>query len=183
MEKQLTMLEERGTDSFKFIGQSLYGTIGERVIDVAKAILRKYPDAVKSGESSRLNCREFVEHAQGEIDYYQERFPDRKLSFQIREDVAGIMVDKSKLLINDKFTVSETRCDALIQHEVGTHIVTYCNGKSQSLKQMYAGFAGYDGLQEGLAVLAEYLVGGLTVQPDANAGRPGAGNRSYGERG
>jgi uncharacterized protein (TIGR02421 family) len=55
------------------------------------------------------------------------------------------------------------RCDALIQHEVATHILTYCNGKSQPLKQMYAGFAGYDELQEGLAVLAEYLVGGLTV--------------------
>ena len=163
MEKQLTMLEERGTDRFKFTGQSLYGVPEESVIEVAKAILRKFPKPIKTREGKRLGCRAFAAHAQDEIDYYQSRFPAAKLSLEIREDVAGIMVSKGKLLISDKFTISQARCDALIQHEIGTHIVTYCNGKSQPLKQMYAGFAGYDGLQEGLAVLAEYLVGGLTV--------------------
>jgi uncharacterized protein (TIGR02421 family) len=73
------------------------------------------------------------------------------------------MVSKSELMISDRFSLDESRCDALIQHEIATHILTYCNGKSQPLKQMYAGFSGYDQLQEGLAVLAEYLVDGLTV--------------------
>jgi uncharacterized protein (TIGR02421 family) len=50
----------------------------------------------------------------------------------------------------------------LLQHEVGTHVVTFYNGKAQPLRQLYSGLAGYDPLQEGIAVLAEYLVGGLT---------------------
>lgn len=50
----------------------------------------------------------------------------------------------------------------MLQHEIGTHIVTYVNGKSQPFQQLYAGLAGYDELQEGIAVLTEYLVGGLT---------------------
>ncbi len=52
--------------------------------------------------------------------------------------------------------------EALIQHEVGTHVLTYVNGINQPFKQLYGGLAGSDELQEGLAVLAEYLVGGLS---------------------
>ncbi|HET8753239.1 MAG TPA: tyrosine/phenylalanine carboxypeptidase domain-containing protein, partial [Salinimicrobium sp.] len=51
---------------------------------------------------------------------------------------------------------------ALIQHEVGTHILTYYNGLQQPLGQFSTGLTDYDKLQEGLAVLSEYLVGGLT---------------------
>lgn len=49
----------------------------------------------------------------------------------------------------------------MIQHEVGTHILTYFNGKAQPLHQLYVGSPGYEELQEGLAVLSEWLVGGL----------------------
>jgi len=95
--------------------------------------------------------------------YYNDKFPDLNLTLEIRNDVAGIMVSKTKLLINDEISFDANRCDALIQHEIGTHILTYCNGKRQPLQQMHEGFEGYDQLQEGLAVVAEYLVGGLTV--------------------
>ncbi len=52
--------------------------------------------------------------------------------------------------------------NALLQHEVGTHLVTYYNGAAQPLRLLQVGLAGYDALQEGLAVLSEYLVGGLS---------------------
>lgn len=163
IEKQLLMMEERGTDNFRFIGESLYGVIQEEVLGAAKHILKTYPKAEKIESSERFNSSEFAKHAQREIDYYSGKFPDLDLCIEVRDDVAGIMVSKSKLLINNTMDLDANRCDALIQHEIGTHILTYCNGKSQPLKQMYEGFEGYDQLQEGLAVIAEYLVGGLTV--------------------
>jgi uncharacterized protein (TIGR02421 family) len=49
---------------------------------------------------------------------------------------------------------------ALLHHEIGTHLLTYFNGQQQPFQQLYAGLARYEELQEGLAVLAEYLVGG-----------------------
>jgi uncharacterized protein (TIGR02421 family) len=49
----------------------------------------------------------------------------------------------------------------LLHHEVGTHVVTYQNGARQPLTLLTIGLPGYDETQEGLAVLAEYLVGGL----------------------
>jgi uncharacterized protein (TIGR02421 family) len=58
--------------------------------------------------------------------------------------------------------VPRRRVDALLQHEIGTHLVTRYNGHLQPFRQLEVGLAGYDGLQEGLAVLAEYLVGGLS---------------------
>lgn len=163
IEKQLTMLEERGTTNFRFIGESLYGVIRTDVLFAAKRILEVYPKGEYIKSSKRLNCLEFADQAQKEMDYYGQKFPDLDLGIEIRDDVAGIMVSKSKLLISDDMNIDANRCDALIQHEIGTHILTYCNGKNQPLKQMHEGFEGYDQLQEGLAVIAEYLVGGLTV--------------------
>ncbi|TMM31144.1 DUF1704 domain-containing protein [Polaribacter aestuariivivens] len=163
IEKQLTMLEERGTQNFKFVGESLYGVINKNLLKEAKKILKKFPKREKMKSANRFNCTEFAKHAQEEIDYYNSKFPNLNLSVEIRNDVAGIMVSKTKLLINDQISLDANRCDALIQHEVGTHILTYCNGKRQPLQQMFEGFEGYDQLQEGLAVIAEYLVGGLTV--------------------
>ena len=40
-------------------------------------------------------------------------------------------------------------------------MLTYFNGKMQPFQQFYSGMANYESLQEGLAVLAEYLVGEL----------------------
>jgi len=41
-------------------------------------------------------------------------------------------------------------------------MLTYINGKAQPLKQLSQGVPGYEELQEGLAVLAEYLAGEFT---------------------
>ncbi|WOD43478.1 flavohemoglobin expression-modulating QEGLA motif protein [Hwangdonia lutea] len=163
IEKQLTMLEERGTKNFRFVGESLYGVIKKEVLREAKKILKAFPKGERLKSEPRYNCYDFAKYAKKELDYYNEKFPDLELSYEIRNDVAGIMVSKSKLLINDQISLDVKRSDALIQHEIGTHILTYCNGKQQPLHQMYEGFEGYDQLQEGIAVIAEYLVGGLTV--------------------
>ena len=66
------------------------------------------------------------------------------------------------LLIGTGTRIPERRADALLQHEVGTHLVTHHNGAAQPLRLLKVGLAGYDALQEGLGVLSEYLVGGLS---------------------
>ena len=57
--------------------------------------------------------------------------------------------------------IGRGRVEALIQHEVGTHIVTYQNGVVQPLLLLGAGLPGYEQTQEGLAMVAEYVSGGL----------------------
>jgi uncharacterized protein (TIGR02421 family) len=75
---------------------------------------------------------------------------------------AGMMVSGDQLLIGGRTRVPRRRVDALLQHEIGTHLVTRYNGHLQPFRQLEVGLAGYDGLQEGLAVLAEHLVSGLS---------------------
>jgi uncharacterized protein (TIGR02421 family) len=82
---------------------------------------------------------------------------------EIRNDITGLMVSRGNLLIGQQISIPTSRVEALIQHEIGTHILTYYNGRVQPFRQLYTGLAGYDELQEGLAVLAEYLVGGLSL--------------------
>ena len=54
---------------------------------------------------------------------------------QIREDITGLMVSKGNLFLGKKIKIPKRRVDALLQHEIGTHIVTYVNGKAQPFQQ------------------------------------------------
>ena len=72
------------------------------------------------------------------------------------------MVHHGRLLIDSRLRLDERRVDALIQHEVGTHVLTWVNGSHQPLSLLRVGLPRYDETQEALAVLAEFVVGGLT---------------------
>jgi uncharacterized protein (TIGR02421 family) len=72
------------------------------------------------------------------------------------------MVSRGNLLVPADLSIPAGRVEALLQHEVGTHILTYYNGGAQPFRQLRNGLPGYDELQEGIAVLAEHLVGGLS---------------------
>src|SRR5690606_8829625 len=64
--------------------------------------------------------------------------------------------------ISNQSTIASRRAFALLQHEIGTHLITQVNGSRQPMTVLGTGLAGYDETQEGLAVLAEVAVGGLT---------------------
>ena len=74
---------------------------------------------------------------------------------EVRPDVNGVMVSGDVLLIGPETKVQRARAQALLHHEVGTHLVTQANGSHQPIKVLGVGLAGYDETQEGLAVLAE----------------------------
>ena len=162
LEKQLIMLEERGTKEFLHTSQSVFGEIGEEILNAATSLLNdQLPN--EQAEYTKVNAVEFARAAEAELDNYRPYFPALPLAVKIKDNVSGIMVSGAELLIGKHLNISERRVNPLIQHEVGTHILTYCNGHSQPLDLMYAGFAGYEQLQEGIAVLSEYLVGGLDI--------------------
>jgi uncharacterized protein (TIGR02421 family) len=88
-------------------------------------------------------------------------YPDFPLHLEVRDDVSELMVSFGRLLIPETATVRADRVEPLLHHEVGTHVVTFQNGARQPLRLLTIGLPGYDETQEGLAVLAEYLTGGL----------------------
>jgi uncharacterized protein (TIGR02421 family) len=142
----------------------IYGGVSDWLLEHAKGLLDRVP--TRSGEESligQLTATEFAKLAQQELGYYQQQCADFSAKVSVRDDMyAGMMVSGDTLLVGGKLRVPRHRADALLQHEVGTHLVTHYNGHIQPFQQLEVGLAGYDGLQEGLAVLAEYLVGGLS---------------------
>ena len=110
-----------------------------------------------------LDADAFVVLAQAELDRYRAFAPDIESHVELREGSTGVMVSNGDVLVAPTARVSAARAEALLHHEVGTHVVTFVNGSHQQLRTLASGLAGHEETQEGLAVLAEYLVGGLTA--------------------
>ncbi len=154
---QVEMLRARGTDDFRSLSVELFGGITPDLRDRATTILERVPPRKSSGVL--VGAEDLLTLASAEIDYYRGIDPDIAMHAEIRGDVSGVMVSADTLLIGPEAAVASERANALLQHEVGTHLVTQVNGLAQPIQVLGTGLAGYDETQEGLAVLAEIAVG------------------------
>jgi len=164
LDRHLTMLLDINTPRFLPGSIQIYGAVSDKLATIAAEIMSLLPARAreKKGQGS-LDATGFARRAEEEIVRYRSRWPDLEASVQIRPDLnSGLMVSRGRLLVGSHARVPAARVDALIQHEVGTHVLTFYNGKAQPLRQLSSGLAGYEALQEGLAVLSEYLVDGLS---------------------
>jgi uncharacterized protein (TIGR02421 family) len=163
LDRQITMLSDRGTPRVLYGSLQVYGTPDSALIERASAILASVqPHAHDDLVTDFVDAATFANHAASEIIRLKEAMPDLPARVEIRDDVPGLMVSKGHLLIGRTARVARSRIAATIQHEIGTHILTYYNGRSQPFRLLHTGSAGYEELQEGIAVLAECLVGGLS---------------------
>ena len=163
LDRKFTMLTDRETPRFLYGSLQLYGTVNSSLLKISEQLLQQVPLRGRD-ESFRdfIDAKAFAARAEQELDYFRKTLPDISTKIIIRKDITGLMVSQGNLLIGASTKIPPTRMEALIAHEVSTHILTYLNGKSQPLQQLHTGFSGYDELQEGLAVLSEYMVDGLT---------------------
>ena len=163
MDRQITMLQDRETEKFLHESIQIFGSVEDGLFDLAVNILKAIPPRSReSAPRGRLGPEQVAHRARQEIEYLRGQDASLSATVEIRPDVVGLLVSRGNLLISDHIRVPESRLTALLQHEIGTHVLTFHNGYSQPFKQLYTGLAGYDCLQEGLAVLSEYLVGGLS---------------------
>lgn len=158
---QLAMLRARGSEDFRQLSIELFGAVHQDLLSVAESILERVEPQSWGGD--RLSAEEFLSLANDELDYYRALEPEVDIHAEIRPDSTGVMVSDNVLLIGPEASVAGDRANALVQHEVGTHLVTQVNGSHQPLQVLSTGLAGYDETQEGLAVLAEIACGELTT--------------------
>jgi uncharacterized protein (TIGR02421 family) len=161
LDRQITMLSERNTADFLYSSMRLYGAVDNVLLDIAGEVLSTVAVPVYDDDRDSVTAEEFARRARAEIDRYREACPDMAADVQVRPDLIGLLVSRGNLLIGDSLRLRPHRVDALLQHEVGTHVLTFYNGRSQPLRQLSTGLADYDELQEGIAVFTEYLAGGL----------------------
>ena len=162
IDHQLTMLKERGSKNFFYSSVRLYKGLEKNVLTEAKLILQNISEDHTQEERELIDATAFSKLAEEEFEYFKKQAPDYKGKIHIRDDVNIMMVSQGELYLPSDYKLTKNGAAALLQHEIGTHALTYYNGSQQSLSQMAAGFADYDALQEGIAVLSEYLIGGLS---------------------
>ena len=98
------------------------------------------------------------------IDGYRAAGAAFDARVEVRDDMPpGMMVSGPRLLIARSTVMARRRVEALLSHEIGVHLFTYFSGDRRACACSAPGLAGYEGMQEGLAVFAEYLVGGMTL--------------------
>jgi uncharacterized protein (TIGR02421 family) len=155
------MLRCRGSSDFLNLSIELYGAVSPGLLAEAQAILEEVPRR-RRVPGAWLDAQQLAAAAQQELDHYRRVAPELESRVEVREGSTGLMVSNGDLLIAPTARVSCERVEALLHHEVGVHIVTHVNGINQPLRLLGAGLAGQEETQEGLAVLAEHLVGGLS---------------------
>jgi len=163
IDRKITMLSDIDTRRFLLGSRQVFGDAGRDLVALAEEILIAIRPRTRSrGKVRKVPAQEFVELAQKEIARYRHVDPRFIPSVSVKDDFySGLIVSYGNLFVGERSAFSENRVDALLQHEVGIHLLTYHNGSAQPFRQLAVGLAGYDGLQEGLAVLAEYFAGGL----------------------
>jgi uncharacterized protein (TIGR02421 family) len=158
---QLEMLRCRGSSDFLPLSMELYGAVSPTLLATAEQLLDDIA-VPPPAKGPSLDAVAFAERADAELGRYREVCPDIAVRVAVRDDGTGVIFANGELIIASTTRVPVSRVEALVQHEIGTHVVTYVNGLRQPLRLLAAGLAGHEETQEGLAVLAEYLVGGLT---------------------
>jgi uncharacterized protein (TIGR02421 family) len=164
LSKLLDLIELRGTSGFMQRSIDLFGEAEPSLLAQAKELLTCVDGRECDADEECIGAREFAKAAEAELDYYRAECKEFHANVSISRHVAaGVMVDDGQLVIAADLKTRKKRLEALLQHEIGTHILTWFNGSLQPLHQLKSGLAHYDATQEGLGVLAEYLCGNLPL--------------------
>jgi uncharacterized protein (TIGR02421 family) len=169
LSRKLTMLGDRNKARFLYGSLAVYGDVSDALHALAVRLLEATARSGTDDDDDDTPQAEgivdavgFAAMAEDELARYREEYPGLAAKVHVRTDVAGILVSQGHLLIGAEFRATETRARALLQHEIGTHVITHSNGLAQPLSQLASGLAGYEETQEGIGVVSEYLVGALT---------------------
>jgi uncharacterized protein (TIGR02421 family) len=162
LDRQMELMGLRGTRGFLQVSIDLFGVAAPDLYAAALHIL----ETVDAGDGARVDCvgpAHLVEAAEAQFAHYRRQCPDFSPVVRRSSDItAALMVSKGCLIVSARARVPRERVDALLHHEIGTHLLTWYNGGRQPLRQLQSGLAHYDELQEGLGVLSEYLAGNLS---------------------
>ena len=165
LDRRITMMLDLNTPRFLHGSIQLYGGVEDELLNLAKGVLdAAQPRKENTPAGRRLRAASVLQRAKAEIAYLTSQSEHINPRVEIRKDISGLMVSRGCLLVGAEVSIDASRIDALLQHEIGIHLLTYFNGRMQPFRQLYSGLAGYDALQEGLAVLAEYFSNGLKAE-------------------
>jgi uncharacterized protein (TIGR02421 family) len=158
---RIDLITSVGSDRFLYNSLRYYGepddqdVANARFILHATAHLEEEPEPAMDAGEARRRLQEIA--AAWDMPCRVERS---------RRIVAKALVNNTRrtLYLNATATFTETQLQALAQHELGVHMATTLNARQQRLRIFSLGLPVNTLTQEGLAILAEYLAGHLTLR-------------------
>ncbi|WP_278329073.1 tyrosine/phenylalanine carboxypeptidase domain-containing protein [Qipengyuania flavescens] len=163
LDRQIELVRMRDRDGFILASIDLFGHVSERLLQTALDLLETVP--IFPADDEDVGVIEVCEAAEAAISGYRKRAVDFRCAVVIDPTPGTSMyVSAGNFHVAHDYRTSRHRVNPLIAHEIGTHVVTRHNGRRQPLHTLAGGLCDYDVLQEGLAVLGEYLTGYLPAE-------------------
>jgi uncharacterized protein (TIGR02421 family) len=162
LETQVRLIETRETAAFLDASLDLYGTADDALLRLAESLLEHLP--ASPADPPLVSAEDFAARSEEEIARYREQLPGFEGRVEVRDDVPSLMVVQRTLIVGTDSWIPVGRQEALIHHEVGTHLLTAETGGAQPLVLLEQGLAGFEETQEALAVVSEHLIGGLDAE-------------------
>lgn len=160
LDRQIELIRFRETDRFLQTSLDLFGGVEPGLLELAQRILAKVRPSSPLEADAGIDA--VLEAVEDDVAWYRSRVADFSMQVEIDSDLNSMMmVSHGTFYVDDGICIPYARVQPLVQHEIGTHVLTRHNGRNQPLTQLEVGLAHYDPLQEGLGVLAEYLAGYL----------------------
>jgi uncharacterized protein (TIGR02421 family) len=152
-----------GSDAFLYDSLRYYGEPSEKDIRNAHFILH----LPEQDENDDADNNETLLNAEA-IKSTLTKFADHEgYQYQLQIDdnmIAKALVSGTTVKINSTAEMSKIEAMALAHHELGVHLVTTLNARSQPLRILSLGSPVNTMTQEGLAILSEYLAGYMTIK-------------------
>lgn len=162
LDLKLSLVQLRETPRFLPTSIAVYGPVDDDLVGEARQILERVGPG--AGSRHQISGEAFAALAERHLDRYRTANPVVVSGVELRNDIWSLTVSNGNLLVGRDMKIPRNRVEPLLEHEVGTHIVTYWNGRAQPFRLLASGLAAYDELQEGLAIFSEHLVDGLTPE-------------------
>lgn len=126
----------------------IFGTVSKSLYQAALQFIQKNP--LKEDLSKEFDTKKTIEI----LNTFLKKHQLSHWKIKILEDsVADIQVTKrDSILLKKGSKFQENRLQALLVHEIGTHVFRFENGKRQPLRILERGTAGYLKTEEGLAI-------------------------------
>jgi uncharacterized protein (TIGR02421 family) len=155
------LLGSLGTSKFLYNSLRYFGRPSKKDLQNAQYILHlPYLEGAPKLEPS-IDAKTAMTYFKAGLEGYGFK-SKMEISHRVLSKVMVLSSRKTILFKPDaKFTMTEI--NALIEHEIGVHMVTTMNGSDQQLRLFKLGLPLNTMTQEGLALLAEYLSGNLTM--------------------
>lgn len=157
LEWRLNLLESRNTLDFGVASKKVFGGVTKSVYQAALKFAEENRSYNRPDESAMVNAKESIDILQGFLKKYHLGFWKIKI---LEDSVSDIQVTKREsILLKKGSQFQKNRLEALLVHEIGTHVFRFENGKRQPLRILERGTAGYLQTEEGLAVWNQNQLG------------------------